>query len=38
MRDYQPRMSFDEAEPVKTVRERVALVKTKNLAELIEKA
>jgi hypothetical protein len=31
-------MSFDEAEPAKTVRERVALAKIKNLAEPIEKA
>jgi hypothetical protein len=38
MQNYQLRMSFDKAEPVKTVRERVALVKAKNLAELIEKA
>ena len=31
-------MSFDEAEPMKTVRERVALIKARNLAEPIEKA
>ena len=37
-RGYQPRMSFDEAEPIETARERVALIKIRNLAEPIEKA
>jgi hypothetical protein len=30
-------MSFDEAEPVEIVRERVALMKIRNLVKLIEK-
>ena len=37
-RGYQPRMSFDEAEPIEIARERVALIKVRNLAEPIEKA
>ena len=37
-RGYQPRMSFDEAEPAETARERVALIKVRNLIEPIEKA
>ena len=37
-RGHQPRMSFDEAEPAKTARERVALAKARNLAEPMEKA
>jgi hypothetical protein len=31
-------MSFDEAEPIKIARECVALVKMRNLIELIKKA
>ena len=31
-------MSFNEAEPIETARERVALIKVRNLAEPIEKA
>ena len=31
-------MSFDEAEPAETAKERVALIKVRNLAESMEKA
>ena len=37
-RGYQPRISFDEAKPAKTARERVVLARARNLAKPIEKA
>jgi hypothetical protein len=36
-RGYQLKMSFDEVEPTEIARERVTLIKIRNLVKLIKK-